>query len=84
MLDKLKLQGFHENSDKRREEAGLKNLKGKISLKEHIVSQTPFYYVDIDLKNISLNDIEYIIERLNQLKIELADKDLITQSHMYL
>lgn len=82
MPEKIKLQGFHENSDNRREEAGLKNLKGKISLKEHIVSQTPFYYVDIDLKNISINDIDYIIERLNELKLDLAEKDVFTKSHM--
>lgn len=63
---------------------GLKPLEGKMSIQEEFINHTPFFSLDIDLKNIRECDLDYIIDRLQKIKQELLEKQEITSSHILL
>ena len=60
----------------------LKPLEGKMSVQEEIINHIPYYSLDIDLKNIREDELDYIIDRLQRIKQELTDKLEITLSHI--
>ena len=59
-------------------------MKGNINIREEILNQIPFFYLDIKIVNVSASDLEYVIDRLQKIKIELEQKECITLNHIRL